>query len=124
MARGRGPSKFAPPPDEPIHEIDKAIARERRSRRVASLQHIYADLGGRKEVARALGVSMYQLNRWIDRRLSTNCPLPVAEPSCGTIFSIAEWRAWYAVWITVSEERLATKKRIPVLFNSLTEDDE
>lgn len=58
----------------------------------------YADLGGVPEVAEALGVGVYRVRRWIDRRDTTNCPAPVVKLSCGSIYSIAHWKGWFALW--------------------------
>jgi hypothetical protein len=62
------------------------------------ITEIYADLGGVQEVAVALGVSIYRVKRWIERRPNTNCPLPVRSLKCGHVYSIAEWRGWMALW--------------------------
>lgn len=59
---------------------------------------LYADLGGAAEVAQALGVKLNTLRRWIERRASTNCPTPVRTLSNAHVYSIAEWRGWFALW--------------------------
>lgn len=58
----------------------------------------YDDLVGVFEVAEGLGVTIYRVKRWIERRNSTNCPKPLRRLKVGHIYSMAEWRGWYALW--------------------------
>lgn len=59
---------------------------------------IYADIAGIAEIADALGVKTTRVKRWIERRYTTNCPMPVRELGVGYIYSLREWRAWFALW--------------------------
>jgi hypothetical protein len=58
----------------------------------------YADIGGIQEVAQDLGVSVFRVRRWIERRASTHCPHPVRVLTCAHIYSLREWRGWFALW--------------------------
>ncbi len=62
------------------------------------MRDIYDDLVGVSEVAAGLGVTIYRVKRWIERRDSTNCPVPVKVLKIGHIYSMADWRGWYALW--------------------------
>jgi hypothetical protein len=59
---------------------------------------VYADLGGPWEISIMLGVQVSLVNRWIERRQSTGCPMPVRVLKTAHIYSMAEWRGWYAFW--------------------------
>src|SRR5688572_11930724 len=63
----------------------------------------YADLAGVAEIAAALGVSRARVKRWVERQMSTQCPEPVRVLACGHLYSLAEWRAWYALWRVTRE---------------------
>jgi hypothetical protein len=63
-----------------------------------TVQDIYNDLGGVNEVAEALNVGLYRVRRWIERRESTRCPQPVLRLKIGPVYSLAEWRGWFALW--------------------------
>jgi len=63
-----------------------------------SVQDIIDDMVGLQEVAQELGVGMYRLKRWIDRRESTNCPRPVKKLGQGNLYSLADWKGWFAWW--------------------------
>jgi len=59
---------------------------------------LYDDLVGVSEIAKNLNVTIYRVKRWIERRASTNCPRPVRVLRIGHIYSMTEWRAWFALW--------------------------
>ncbi len=59
---------------------------------------VYADLAGVPEIAEALKVNIYRVRRWIERRESTGCPNPVRKLACGHVYSLADWRGWFALW--------------------------
>lgn len=63
-----------------------------------NLQEIYDDLGGFREVATDLDVTVWRLKKWIERRETTNCPLPVRVLSNIHLYSMEEWRGWYRRW--------------------------
>lgn len=65
---------------------------------ILGLDEVYADIVGAHEVAQALGVPKFRVNRWIERRESTGCPNPVRELTCGNLYSLTDWRGWYALW--------------------------
>ncbi len=85
------------------------------------LADVYADLGGIAEICDALGVSIYQMRRWIERRDTTNCPLPVRPLKQGNVYSINAWRGWFALWRITRGSETWNRKQKP-LFSSL--DDE
>lgn len=66
---------------------------------------LYADLAGVAEIARSLDVPRFRVKRWIERRGSTGCPAPVAPLSAGHVYSLTEWRAWYALWRVTRADR-------------------
>ncbi len=57
-----------------------------------------ADLAGTFEIAANLGVDLATVKRWIGRRESTKTPEPIVKLRNGYVYSLAEWKAWYAVW--------------------------
>ncbi len=59
---------------------------------------VYADLGGVAEVAENLGVKIHRVRRWIERRESTRCPEPIKLLVMGHLYSMRDWRAWFALW--------------------------
>lgn len=59
---------------------------------------LYDDLAGIQEIAAALGVPVFRVKRWIERRQSTLTPAPVKELAAGNVYSLAEWQAWYRLW--------------------------
>lgn len=59
---------------------------------------LYDDLAAVHEVAQALGVNVHRVRRWIERRAAVNCPQPVRELKGIHIYSLADWRGWYALW--------------------------
>ncbi len=59
---------------------------------------VYADLGGVAEVAQSLGVKVHRVRRWIERRETTHCPAAVRTLANGNIYSLVEWRGWFALW--------------------------
>lgn len=70
---------------------------ERHYERLMWLIEVYADLGSVQEIAEALGVTIHRVQRWIDRRSTTGCPLPVRELRYCNIYSIRQWKAWFAL---------------------------
>lgn len=63
-----------------------------------TLAEVYEDLVGVAEVAEQLGVQPHRVRRWIERREATNCPRPVRELKLGHLFSMSDWRGWFALW--------------------------
>lgn len=78
-------------------ECDTAMA-EGEPVEVVGVAEIYADLVGIPEIAEGLGVGIHRVRRWIERRESTRCPSPVRALKAGHIYSLREWRGWYALW--------------------------
>ncbi len=64
----------------------------------ASFRDMQADLVGTFEVAANLGVDLATVKRWVQRRASTQCPRPIVELRNGHVYSLADWKGWYAVW--------------------------
>lgn len=52
------------------------------------------DRGWPSAVAQDLEVDVRRVYRWIQRRRSVRCP----EPGADGLYSIQEWRTWYARW--------------------------
>lgn len=65
-----------------------------------SLAKVYADLGTRTDVAKALDVTEWRVNRWIERRAKVKCPMPVKRLGHIDAYSLAEWKTWYGRWIS------------------------
>ena len=54
------------------------------------------ELGGKPEIADALGVSRELVHTWIvDPDMET--PEPLAALACGRVWDLADWRGWYKV---------------------------
>lgn len=73
---------------------------------------VYADLAGIAEIAQELDVSIHRVSRWIERRESTRCPAPVRRLKTGNVYSLADWRGWYALWrVTRGSETWKVKSK-------------
>lgn len=59
---------------------------------------ILDDLGGVAEIAERLGVKVPRVKRWIERRSATGCPEPVLPLHMGNVYSLSEWKGWFALW--------------------------
>lgn len=66
--------------------------------RQVTVDDVYADMVGLAEVAEALDVERHRVNRWIERRKSTNCPEPKKVLAMGNLYSLSDWKAWFALW--------------------------
>lgn len=66
---------------------------------------LYQDLAGVAEVAQALNVPASRVKRWIELRETTHCPQPVRPLRAGNVYSLADWRAWYALWKVTRESQ-------------------
>lgn len=76
---------------------------------------VYDDIVGQHEIAMALGVSVYRVKRWLERKEATNCPRPVRVINAGHLYSLREWMAWFALWkITRGSETWNRKNGPPV----------
>jgi hypothetical protein len=77
------------------------------------IERLYADLGGMPEIAQALGVSVFRVKRWIYRRDAVCCPMPVRALKGNNVYSIAEWKGWFALWrVTRGSETWHRRARI------------
>ena len=65
-----------------------------------TLQQIYDDLGTLEDVAEALDVTPRRVRAWIERRERVNSPVPVKKLKMLNLYSIEEWRGWFARWST------------------------
>lgn len=63
-----------------------------------SLDEIYADLVGVSEIAQELKVTLHAVKRWVERRESNGSPRPVRTLGLGNVYSLHEWKGWYALW--------------------------
>lgn len=59
---------------------------------------LYEDIVGVWEVAHVLGVPIRRVRRWIERREQILCPKPIKTLHCGFLYSLADWKGWYALW--------------------------
>lgn len=64
-----------------------------------TLADIYNDLGSKTDVAKALDVNIYRMQRWVTRRERINSPHPIRRIGHVDIYSIQEWRDWYEAWL-------------------------
>lgn len=64
-----------------------------------TLKQIYDDLGTKSDVARALDVTQWRVNKWIERRDKIKCPLPIKRLGHIDVYSLQEWKAWYGRWL-------------------------
>lgn len=64
----------------------------------SSYRDMQADLVGTFEIAANLGVEHNNVKQWVRRRQSTGSPEPIVRLRRGAIYSLAEWKGWYAVW--------------------------
>lgn len=64
---------------------------------------LYEDLVGVPEIAEALGVPHDRVAKWIIRRETVGCPEPVRVLRMGMVYSLAEWKGWYALWRVTRE---------------------
>jgi len=54
--------------------------------------------GGVSEIADLLGTEKTNVNRWIERRSSTNFPMPILSLTMGNIYYLPSVEDWYAAW--------------------------
>lgn len=86
---------------------DEAVTRQD----IMDISEVYADLGGIAEICEALGVKPHRVKRWIERRDATACPSPIRSLGIGNIYSIRDWKGWFALWrITRGSETWVRKK--------------
>lgn len=64
-----------------------------------TLAQIYADLASRRDVAIALNINERRLADWLRRRDVHNCPRPVTRVGPTDVYSIQEWRDWFAKYL-------------------------
>lgn len=64
-----------------------------------TLADIYADLCQIADIARELNVNHHRVKRWMDRREKIRCPYPVREFANVNLYSMQEWKDWYAAWL-------------------------
>lgn len=75
-----------------VEMSERAVAHLLPSERVAPR----VELGGKPEIADALGVSRESVQIWIaDPDMET--PEPLAALACGRVWDLADWRGWYKV---------------------------
>jgi len=65
---------------------------------MAQRRELYEDIGRVSEVAELLDVPIERVRRWIANKESNNCPEPVRVFRGLTLYSLAEWKGWYALW--------------------------
>ncbi len=71
---------------------------------------VYNDLCGIIEIAAGLDVKPSRVRRWIERRDATNCPMPIRALGVGNVYSLREWKGWFALWrVTRGSETWLTK---------------
>lgn len=90
-----------------------------------TVAEIYDDVVGVHELAEVLGVSLFRLRRWIERRESNNCPNRIKRITSGNLYSASEWKEWFAVWkITRGAETWQKEKQKPPpkLFKGVEDD--
>jgi hypothetical protein len=63
-----------------------------------TLKDIYDDLGTSTDVAAILDVTIWRMKQWQQRQEKIHCPLPIRRLGNADIYSIQEWRDWYARW--------------------------
>lgn len=64
-----------------------------------TLADIYADLCQKGDIIRELGITQWRLSRWIERRDRIRCPHPVRTFANVQLYSMQEWKDWYAAWL-------------------------
>jgi hypothetical protein len=64
-----------------------------------TLADIYADLGSRIDICKALDVSRYRVNKWILRRERIKAPIPLNRVGNVDVYSVQEWKDWFKDWL-------------------------
>lgn len=64
-----------------------------------TLQDVYSDLAIPDDVAKALNVTYSRVASWIRYRKKNGSPEPVRTFAGVNVYSIAEWQAWFDVWL-------------------------
>jgi len=64
-----------------------------------SLAEIYADLGSRRDISRILNVTHFRVDWWLAHRTSVECPYPVRRLGHVDVYSMQEWKDWFARWL-------------------------
>lgn len=82
-----------------------------RDEELIAIEEVYADLGGVAEVAEFLGVTIFRVKRWIERRDTTNCPRPVRALKQGHLYRLTDWKGWFALWRITRGSETWTRSR-------------
>lgn len=64
-----------------------------------TLAQIYADLGSSSDITLALNIRPRRFTNWIQRREELGCPKPIRKFGPTPVYSIQEWRDWYAKFL-------------------------
>jgi hypothetical protein len=64
-----------------------------------TLFQIYADLGSKGDIPKAIGCSPRQVYRWMDERDRYKIPLPVARIGHTDVYSMLEWQDWFERYV-------------------------
>lgn len=64
-----------------------------------TLADIYADLGTLTDVAQALDIKYTRISMWQARKERVKPPKPVRSIARLDLYSIQEWRDWFAKWL-------------------------
>lgn len=64
-----------------------------------TLSEVYADVGAKREIIEALDIHKDRFSAWMVRREQIKLPKPVRVLSHTRLWSIQEWRDWFARWM-------------------------
>lgn len=84
------PTNYFSDPDQPVgHDGAKQW----------TLADVYNDMATREEVCEALNITTYRMARWLQRKEKTKPPLPIRTFASTHVYSIQEWRDWFANYL-------------------------
>jgi hypothetical protein len=78
-----------------------------------TLKDVYDDLGTKTDVAAVLDVTIWRMNMWLTRRERIHCPMPIRRLGAVDVYSISEWKVWFARWTGDPKRAKWVEKTMP-----------
>ncbi len=78
-----------------------------------TLQDIYDDIVGKGEIALHLNVAPGRVDQWLRFRDRVKAPRPLKRVSHVDLYSMQEWRDWYAKWLEDHKDHHRVKNAQP-----------
>lgn len=69
-----------------------------------TLADIYDDLASKSDICQALDIGVHRFVQWTMRRDRIGCPHPIKRIGPTDVYSLQEWKDWYARWTDPSRK--------------------